>query len=185
MKSESLKKVLSLGLGLAALGSLVFMTAGQAAQGTNQPIGKPNFKVEIDGVMVGGVHSVSGIGAETDVVEYQDGDDMTMHKRPGRTKYANITLSRDFAQNGDLWKWYQEVVSGKNIRKNITITMYKKDGSEAGRYNFFEGWPCRWQGPTMGDPDFDLKTKGVVHGDPDFDLLTEKIGFCVNGMDRK
>src|SRR3989338_11346094 len=99
MKSVSLKKVLSLGLGLAALGSLVFMTAGQAAKGViKNPNkgGQANFKVEIDGLPMSGVLSIDGIKVETEVIEYQDCDDMTRHKRPGRTNYSNITLKRGF-----------------------------------------------------------------------------------------
>src|SRR3989344_2137861 len=162
MKSVSLKKFLSMGLGLAALGSLVFMTAGQAAKGViknpNQG-GQANYKVEMDGVAMSGVLSIDGIGAETEIIEYQDGNDMTMHKRPGRTNYANINLKRSFTDNNDLWQWYQEVTNGKNIRKSISVIMTDYNGSETGRYNFFEAFPCRWEGPTLfsiGDPDFDL-----------------------------
>lgn len=177
MKTESLKKVLSLGLGLAALGSLVFMTAGQAAKGVVKGGGgggQANFKVEIDGVTVGGFKSVDGIESETEVIEYQDGDDMVIHKRPGRTKYSNIVLKRGFINNNDLWQWYQDVTKGKNIRKSISVIITKRDGSEAGRYNYFEAFPCRWEGPNLG-----------ITGDPDFDLLAEKITFCVERMDRK
>ena len=96
MNVQSLKKVLSMGLGLAAIGSLVFMTAGHAAKGViknpNQG-GQANYKVEMDGVAMSGVLSIDGIGAETEIIEYQDGNDMTMHKRPGRTNYANINFT--------------------------------------------------------------------------------------------
>ncbi len=177
MKRDYLKKVLSLGLGLAALGSLVFMTAGQAAKGVIKGGGgggQASFKVEIDGVEVGGFKSVDGIESETEVIEYQDGDDLTIRKRPGRTKYSNIVLKRGFAQNNDLWQWYQEVIKSKNIRKNISVIITKRDGSEAGRYNFFEAWPCKWKGPELSSI-----------GDPDSDLLTEKITFCVERMELK
>lgn len=184
-----MKKVLSLGLGLAALGSLVFMTAGHAAKGVIKGGGgQPNFKVEIDGIAMGGVLMVDGIGSETEVIEYQDGDDMTMHKRPGRTKYSNIVLKRGFAQNNDLWRWYQEVIKGQNIRKSGSVILLDRAGTETMRYNFFEAWPCKWKGPTLssiGDPDFDLLRVSI--GDPDFDLLktAESITFCVERMDRK
>jgi len=191
MNVQSLKKVLSMGLGLAAIGSLVFMTAGQAAKGVIKGCGGgtcPNYKVEIDGVTMGGVLSVAGIKMETEVIEYRDGEDMTIRKRPGLVKYGDITLKRGFTENNDLWRWYQEVMKGQNIRKNISIIITKNDGSEAGRYNYFEAFPCRWEGPALssiGDPDFDLLRVSI--GDPDFDLLrmAESITFCTERIDRK
>jgi hypothetical protein len=53
-----------------------------------------NFQVEIGGMpesdrstdrsgIVGGFKSVSGFDSETEVVEYQDGDDIVLRKRPG------------------------------------------------------------------------------------------------------
>ena len=179
MNVQSLKKVLSMGLGLAAIGSLVFMTAGQAAKGViknpNQG-GQANFKVEIDGLPMSGVLSIDGIKVETEVIEYRDDEDMTIRKRPGGMKYGDITLKRGFTDNNDLWRWYQEVTEGKDIRKSISVIMTDYNGSETGRYNFFEAFPCRWEGPTLSSI-----------GDPDFDLLrmVEKITFCVERMDRK
>ena len=180
MKSESLKKVLSMGLGLAAIGSLVFMTAGHAAKGViknpNQG-GQANFKVEIDGVMTGGFKEISGIESEVEVIEYRDGEDMTIRKRPGGMKYGDITLKRGFTDNNDLWRWYQEVIKGQTIRKSISIIMNDYNGAVIGRYNFFEAWPCRWEGPELDS--------GRINGDPDFDMFTEKITFCVERMERK
>ena len=34
--------------------------------------------------IIGGFKNMSGMDSETEVVEYQDGDDMTIRKRPGR-----------------------------------------------------------------------------------------------------
>src|SRR3989344_4476313 len=191
MNVQSLKKVLSLGLGLAALSSLVFVSVGHAAKGIVKGCGGgacPNFKVEMDGVAIGGVLSVTGIKTEMEVIEYRDGDDMSIRKRPGRVKYGDITLKRGFTENNDWWLWYQEIMKGQNIRKSISIIITKNDGSEAGRYNYLEAFPCRWEGPALssiGDPDFDLLRVSI--GDPDFDLLrmAESITFCTERMDRK
>jgi len=42
------------------------------------------FNVELDGLLVGGCHTVEGLEHEHEVVEYQDRDDITTHFRPGR-----------------------------------------------------------------------------------------------------
>ena len=44
-------------------------------------------------------HSVSEDG--TVEIEYQDGDDILLRKRPGRTKYATVTLSREYDPEDD------------------------------------------------------------------------------------
>src|SRR5438552_2038985 len=69
-----------------------------AAETLKQKLFLPsNFKIEIDGILVSGFTDVSGTEAQTDVVEYKDGEDGITHKRPGQPKYGNITLTREFS----------------------------------------------------------------------------------------
>ncbi len=49
--------------------------------------------ISADGVMVGGVHSIEGIESETDIVEYKDGEDATMHTRPGNLKPGKLIIT--------------------------------------------------------------------------------------------
>ena len=63
-------------------------------------VGQFNFSVEIENVTVGRFKSVDGLDSETEVIEYQDGDDMILRKRPGRTKYSNVVLKRGYADKG-------------------------------------------------------------------------------------
>ena len=108
-------------------------------------IGNYNFKVEIEGVTVGAFSRVEGLESSTEVVEYQDGEDIILRKRPGRTSYANIVLTRGYTNNDELWTWRKAVVDGKVERKSGSVILCGDDGSEIMRYNFFEGWPCRWR----------------------------------------
>ena len=114
-------------------------------------IGNFNFKVEIEGVTVGAFERCEGIDSETEVIEYQDGDDIVLRKRPGRTFYSNIVLTRGYTNSDELWNWRKTVIDGKVERKSGSIIICGDDGSEIMRYNFFEGWPCRWAfGPLDG-----------------------------------
>lgn len=114
-------------------------------------IGNYNFKVEIEGVTVGAFAEVSGLESETEVVEFQDGDDITLRKRPGRTIYANIVLKRGYTHSDELWNWRKAVVDGKVERKSGSVIVLDDAGGEIGRFNFFEGWPCKWTfGPLIG-----------------------------------
>lgn len=109
-------------------------------------IGNRNFKVEIEGVTQGAFAQCSGVEVEVEVVEFHDGDDLNERKRPGQTRYANIVLKRGYTNTEELWNWMKAVIDGKVERKAGSIILQADDGSEISRYNFFEGWPCRWKG---------------------------------------
>jgi type VI protein secretion system component Hcp len=80
------------------------------------------------------------------VTEYQNGDDPLLRKRPGRTKYSNITLKRGYVSDGELQcvlsmdvsyagddaatrGWITETVQGKPWKRTVTIKEITKDGS--------------------------------------------------------
>lgn len=131
-------------------------------------IGNFNFKVEIEGVTQGAFRNVEGLESETEIVEYQDGDDIILRKRPGRTKYANIVLKRGYIINDELWQWRKKVVDGAVERKSGSIILCDDDGSEIMRYNFFEGWPSKWKG-------FQLDGKGTDVNVEEIELAVEKL----------
>lgn len=116
---------------------------------THDHVGAFNFKVEINGVTTAAFKNVEGLDSETEVVEYQDGDDLILRKRPGRTKYSNIVLKRGIVRNDELWRWRQTVMNGKVERKSGSIVLCNDNGDEVMRYNFFEAWPAKWKGLTL------------------------------------
>lgn len=134
----------------------------------HDPIGGFNFKVEIEGVTTAAFQEVSGLTADTTVVEYQDGDDIILRKRPGRTKYANLTFKRGYINTDELWMWYKKVIDGKVERKSGSVILCADDGTEVMRYNFFEAWPCKWKG-------FSLKGKGDDVNVEEIELAVEKL----------
>lgn len=108
-----------------------------------------NFRVEIEGVEWGKFRDVDGIGSSTEVIAYQDGDDSQMRKRPGKTTFNNLVLRRGLLNDDSFLKWRRSVEQGKTERKSGSIVLLADDMSEAVRYNFFEAWPCRWEGPSL------------------------------------
>ncbi|MEY3013413.1 MAG: hypothetical protein RIT45_2148 [Pseudomonadota bacterium] len=131
-------------------------------------IGNFNFKVEVEGVTTGAFRNVEGLDSETEIVEYQDGDDLILRKRPGRTKYSNVTLKRGYINNTELWEWRKAVIEGKVQRKSGSIILCADDGTEVMRYNFFEAWPTKWKG-------FTLDGKGTDVNVEELELAVEKI----------
>jgi phage tail-like protein len=131
-------------------------------------IGNFNFRVEIEGVTQGAFQSIDGLEANVEVVEFQDGDDLMLHKRPGRVSYSNIVLRRGYTASEELWQWMKATLDGTVERKAGSVILAADDGSEILRYNFFEAWPCRWKG-------FELDGKGTGVAIEELEIAVEKI----------
>jgi phage tail-like protein len=108
-----------------------------------------NFLVEIDGIARASFSEVSGLESETSVIEYRTGSDGTTRKLPGLTKFSNIVLRHGITQDRELWDWRQSVVDGNTQRRNGSIVLLDDKRQEVVRWNFHEGWPCKWQGPAL------------------------------------
>ena len=118
--------------------------------GPQDPYRSFNFLVEIDGVTVAGFSEVSGLTAETEVIEYRTGSMLGgARKLPGLTKYANITLKRGMTQNLELWNWYKNVVEGKTDRRSGSIVLLNEAHQEVLRWNVVDAWPRKWDGPAL------------------------------------
>ena len=144
---------------------------------TEELFGAYNFLLEIEGiiadtkVIVGGFKSVSGMDSETEVIEFKQGNDMVVRKKPGRTTYANIVLERGYTATDDLWQWRKNIEDGKIDRRAGSVIILDQDGqTEVARYNFYEGWPCKWNVPDMNS---DTSAMAI-----------EKIEICVEKVER-
>jgi len=125
-----------------------------------------SFLVEIDGITQAGFSDCSGFGASTDPIEYREGGETkTVRKLPGLTKYTNITLKWGLTDSRELYSWYRDVVDGKIERKSGSIILLDLEGNEKVRWNFFEAWPTKWDGPdfTAKGNDVAIETLELVH----------------------
>jgi phage tail-like protein len=125
-----------------------------------------SFLVEIDGVTQAGFSDCSGFGSSTDPIEYREGgENKTVRKLPGLTKHTNITLKWGLTDSKELYNWYRDVVNGKIQRKNGSIIVLDLEGDEKVRWNFFSGWPTKWDGPdfTAKGNDVAIETLEIVH----------------------
>jgi phage tail-like protein len=117
-----------------------------------------SFLVEIDGITQAGFADCSGFGASTDPIEYREGGfENTVRKLPGLTKYTNITLKWGLTDSRELYDWYRDVIQGKISRRNGSIIVLDLDGTEKVRWNFFNGWPTKFD-----HPDFSAKGNDVA-----------------------
>ncbi|MFK7695883.1 phage tail protein [Paenibacillus sp. HJGM_3] len=116
----------------------------------NDPLLNFKFLVEIDGLVVGGFSEITGLQAETETEEYREGGvNGYAHKLPKTTKYPNLKLKRGLTYSDTLWKWYRDAASGDVNRKSGSVLLLDYDGTEVWRWNFYQAYPVKWNGPEL------------------------------------
>jgi phage tail-like protein len=137
----------------------------------NDPYRNFNFLVEIDGITQAGFAECTGFGASNDPIEYREGgENTTVRKLPGVTKYSNIVLKWGLTDSRELYDWFRDITQGKVERKNGSVILLDLDGSEKVRWNFVRGWPTKWDGP-------DFNAKGT-------DVAIETLEIAHEGVER-
>ncbi len=116
--------------------------------------------VEINGEVIAEFTEVSGLEAEVDVFEYEEGgNNLFIHKLPGRVKYPNVTLKHGITDTTDLWDWFNMIMSrtvekGKTYIdsiacKNITLKLYDGSGTVRREWHLTNAYPVKWTGPSF------------------------------------
>ena len=102
------------------------------------------FTVEIDGVLIKATNLTGAFENLTEVVEYKDGEDGTMHTRPGNHKPGKMTVTKDWSNTSEWYKWRKAVLDGKVDRRSISVIFHNDAGNEVGRLNLYNCWPSGW-----------------------------------------
>jgi phage tail-like protein len=125
-----------------------------------------NFAVEIDGVEAGHFSGVDGLSFEQEVIEFQDGDDLILRKRPGRAKYGDITLKKGYIITTILQDWLDQARvgdgRGQYARKNMSIVLRDNAGTDIKRWNLFECFPKSWKMGSFDGKGNDVLTEEIV-----------------------
>ena len=107
------------------------------------------FMVEMKGITEGSFSECSGLQAELEIFEWQEGGvNNFTHRLPGRAKFSNITLKRGIA-TPELWKWFNDARSGKIQRHNISIVLYGYQGMRKIQWSVSGALPIKWIGPNF------------------------------------
>ncbi|HEY0015881.1 MAG TPA: phage tail protein [Longimicrobium sp.] len=121
------------------------------------PYGAFNFLVNLNGPIgpeepLGGFSDVSGLGTETTIAEYRNGNDAENHVRkvPGVHKVSDVTLKRGIVSSADLWEWIQNVRrTGPLAQRNVVITLRDETGSDVQSWTLRGVVPLKYTGPTL------------------------------------
>jgi phage tail-like protein len=129
----------------------------------NDPLRGYNFRIELDQTSVASFREASGLSQNTDPVDYREGTDvwLSVRKLPGLRKYSNITLKRGITPNEDLWNWYKNILNGVPDRRNGAIVLQDEQHNDMLRWNFENGWICKWEGPTLNATTNDVAIESI------------------------
>jgi len=109
-----------------------------------------HFIVEIDGITRAGFRECFGLDSTQEPIDYREGNEgLTARRLPGLVKYSNIVLKAGITDDAQLWDWRKKAIDGKVELKNGSIILLNDAGEEKLRWNFVNGWPTRWAGPTF------------------------------------
>jgi phage tail-like protein len=110
----------------------------------NDPLKSNSFLVEIDGIASAFFKSVSGLVAESEVIELRSIEGASI-KLPGRVHYSNVRLERGMTTSRDLWDWWQAVVDGNLQRRDVTITLLDDAHQPVLRWRLHDAFPAKWE----------------------------------------
>ena len=86
-------------------------------------------------------HDFDMLESETDVIEYQDGSDLILRKRPGRSYVRDISLTRFVNADRLLYQWMQDTIEGNEFRYEVALTIWNKRGEMIVNRLYYECWP--------------------------------------------
>lgn len=111
----------------------------------------------------------SGLKSTAEVFEIIEGglNGMT-HKRPGQSRWENITLRYATSASTKLLEWRDRFLQDQFAERTETsgaIIMMKNDGTEVRRFEFKNAWPVSWEGPSLnaGGSELAVETIEIAH----------------------
>jgi phage tail-like protein len=125
------------------------------------PYSNFRFIVEIGGLSYGMFRECSGFSSEITVTENSEGGAPMTKKVPGRVKYPNIVLKSGVTDDRKLYDWHLQALQGNIERRDGAVLLLDSTGGEKVRWNFFQGWPCKWDGPDFNAASDDIAIESL------------------------
>lgn len=131
------------------------------------------FALELGGIEVGDIQSISGLSIDIKEVESKENDatgKQISRYRAGTVAYSELTAKRVFTGDKTLYDWHMAMVKGEKKWEDGSIVLYGLDGTETARWNVNKVWPSKW---TVSDLDAGSD-----------DVVTEEVTLQIEYMER-
>lgn len=129
-----------------------------------------NYIVEINNAEVAAFSEVSGLTAEGDSADYREGNEPENHVRKltGLRKYSNLTLKRGYTKNDLFWKWYANIASGQDDRRQVTVILRNEAHENVMSWIAENTWINKIEGPSLNATGNEIAVESI-------ELVPEKI----------
>jgi phage tail-like protein len=140
---------------------------GRVAQLPNRPdpVGELRFKVDLPGIGLGRFRECTGLAAEIEVKDYNEGGvNDRVHKLPTRMKYPNLVLKRGVTYEDAFLKWlYKTQREAQRIA--VTVSLIGPTGLPVRSWAFSDAFPIKWTGPNLNASSNQVATETleIVH----------------------
>ncbi|MCA9540605.1 MAG: phage tail protein [Myxococcales bacterium] len=136
-------------MALASFG-LSMATGAANSQIALDPFAGFNFFVSIEGLIVGGFKSVSGLSANVAYEEYREGGhNHAGHHFVGGTTWSPLVLSHGMTELDGMWSWFEATARGVIRKRNLSLMVLDEDVMPRTTWNIFSALPVRWNGPEL------------------------------------
>jgi phage tail-like protein len=136
-------------------------TAKAAGRRSPDPVGELRFKVYVHDMTIGQFSECSGLSAEWEILEYQEGgQDRFVHKLRSRLKYPNLILKRGVTYEDHFLKWFFEARK-RDQRGTLRLTLLGEDGEDIREWAFAAAFPVKWTGPSLNAKSTNVATEAL------------------------
>lgn len=133
----------------------------------SDPYAGMRFRVQLEGLEVGGFTEVTGLEAVVETTSYREGGENTFeHRLAGPVSYPrNVVLRRGLTDSADFFEWLDQIGLGVVVRRNLTLTLLGPDGEPALLWDCRQAFPVRWSGPDLHatNPVVAIETLELAH----------------------
>jgi phage tail-like protein len=129
-----------------------------------------NFAIQIDGVQVEYLGSISGLTNKQDVIQHVQNTPNgapVVRKMPGISQGGELVVKRGGTKSTAFSDWIRTSLAGDmaNARKNVSIILLDYEGNEVHRYNLANAWCCdtSYSDMTAGQAQVYEETVTITH----------------------
>jgi phage tail-like protein len=126
--------------------------AGETQDQSIGPLPKFYFSVDIGDQQNLTFQEVSGLDAQTQVIEYRAGDNKRFSTvtMPGIRKFSNVTLKKGvFVRDDKFWDWYSQINMNTIKRVPVVIRLLDEKGNASMVWTLLNAWPTKITGADL------------------------------------
>lgn len=131
--------------------------------GRSDPYLGYNFLVEFDTLIFAAFSEVTGLSIQTDMETVKVGGNNDFeHRFPKGTKQTDLVFKHGITDSNFMWSWYEDIKSGKIVRKNGSIFLLDPHRIPAMWWDFQGAFPIKWDGPSFNAGSSTVATESLT-----------------------